>query len=69
MKAAPQRTPEKAPDGDAGDRHVFFDVFGTVVDWHGGVVREGERLGQEKGLEVRFGEDEGRSGRGSVILV
>jgi 2-haloacid dehalogenase len=37
-----------APEVDA----VFFDVFGTVVDWYGGVVRDGERLGEEKGLEV-----------------
>jgi 2-haloacid dehalogenase len=27
-------------------------VFGTVVDWRGGVIREGERLGGEKNLSV-----------------
>jgi FMN phosphatase YigB (HAD superfamily) len=32
-----------APEVDA----VFFDAFGTVVDWYGGVVRDGERLGEE----------------------
>ncbi|CAN5189844.1 haloacid dehalogenase type II [soil metagenome] len=31
---------------------LLFDVFGTVVDWRGGVIREGERLGAEKGLSV-----------------
>lgn len=31
---------------------LLFDVFGTVVDWRGGVIREGEALGKEKGLEV-----------------
>lgn len=40
-----------APEVDA----VFFDVFGTVVDWYGGVVRDGEKLGEEKGLEVDWG--------------
>ena len=31
---------------------LLFDVFGTVVDWRGCVIREGERLGREKGLDV-----------------
>lgn len=31
---------------------ILFDVFGTVVDWRGGVIREGERLGEKKGLSV-----------------
>ncbi len=31
---------------------LLFDVFGTVVDWRGSVIREGERLGEEKGLDV-----------------
>lgn len=31
---------------------LLFDVFGTVVDWRGGVIRECERLGAEKGLSV-----------------
>ena len=30
---------------------LAFDVFGTVVDWRGSVIREGEALGREKGLE------------------
>jgi 2-haloacid dehalogenase len=36
------------PDVEA----LVFDVFGTVVDWRGGVVRDGERLGETKGLDV-----------------
>jgi 2-haloacid dehalogenase len=36
------------PDVDA----LVFDVFGTVVDWHSGVVRDGEKLGDKKGLDV-----------------
>ena len=31
---------------------LLFDVFGTVVDWRGGVIRDGKRLGKEKGLDV-----------------
>ncbi|MGB3681962.1 MAG: haloacid dehalogenase type II [Rubrobacteraceae bacterium] len=31
---------------------LLFDVFGTVVDWRGGVIREGERLGDEEDLDV-----------------
>ncbi len=31
---------------------LLFDVFGTVVDWRGSVIREGERLGKEKGFDV-----------------
>ena len=28
-----------------------FDVFGTVVDWRNSVIREGEALGREKGID------------------
>jgi 2-haloacid dehalogenase len=31
---------------------LIFDVFGTVVDWRGSVVREGEALGRKKNLNV-----------------
>ena len=36
------------PDVEA----LVFDVFGTVVDWRSGVVREGETFGEAKGLDV-----------------
>ena len=36
------------PDVDA----LCFDVFGTVVDWRSGVIRDGKRLGQRLDLEV-----------------
>lgn len=29
---------------------LLFDVFGTCVDWRGGVIREGEALGRAHGL-------------------
>ena len=31
---------------------LIFDVFGTVVDWRGSVIREGEELGRKKILVV-----------------
>jgi 2-haloacid dehalogenase len=31
---------------------LTFDVFGTVVDWRGSIIREGEKLGKAKGLNV-----------------
>lgn len=36
------------PDVDA----LVFDVFGTVVDWRSGVVRDGRKLGETKELNV-----------------
>ena len=35
-----------------GARALAFDVFGTVVDWRSTIIREGEALGREKGLDV-----------------
>jgi len=36
----------------ASIRALVFDVFGTVVDWRGSIIREGEALSTEKGLRV-----------------
>ena len=33
-------------------RALVFDVFGTVVDYRGTIIREGEQLNREKGLTV-----------------
>lgn len=38
--------------GDSGAKALVFDVFGTVVDWRGSVIREGEELGRRKDLDV-----------------
>jgi 2-haloacid dehalogenase len=38
--------------GLPGIKALAFDVFGTVVDWRSGVIREGEELGREKNLNV-----------------
>ncbi len=35
-----------------GLRALVFDVFGTVVDYRGTIIREGEQLNHEKGLHV-----------------
>jgi 2-haloacid dehalogenase len=36
----------------AGTKALVFDVFGTVVDWHGSVAREVRALAKTKGLRV-----------------
>ena len=35
-----------------GTKALVFDVFGTVVDWHGSVAREVRALAKSKGLRV-----------------
>ena len=37
---------------DAGIKALVFDVFGTVVDWHGSVAREVRELARAKGLRI-----------------
>ena len=36
----------------AGTKALVFDVFGTVVDWHGSVAREMRELTKAKGLRL-----------------
>jgi len=36
----------------AGTKALVFDVFGTVVDWHGSVAREVRALAKAKGLRL-----------------
>ena len=36
----------------SGVKALIFDVFGTVVDWRGSVIREGEELGRKKNLDI-----------------
>ena len=38
-----------------GVEALAFDVFGTVVDWRGSIVREGALFGAERGIEVDWG--------------
>ena len=36
-------------------RALVFDVFGTVVDWRGSLIREGKALAAQKQLDVDWG--------------
>ena len=40
------------PFHPADIRALVFDVFGTVVDWRGGVIRDGAALSAAKGIAV-----------------
>ena len=35
---------------------LCFDVFGTVTDWRGSVIKEGEALSAKTGIEIPWGE-------------
>lgn len=37
---------------ELGVKALTFDVFGTVVDWRGSLIREGKAFGAERGLTV-----------------
>jgi 2-haloacid dehalogenase len=34
---------------------LTFDIFGTVVDWRGSIIREGEELNRSRGLNLDWG--------------
>ncbi len=44
--------PARAQTTPLGVKALVFDVFGTVVDWHTSIVREGEMLAEKKGYTV-----------------
>lgn len=59
-----------AQDALAGRiRALTFDVFGTVVDWRGSIIREGQILSAQKGLDVDWAEfaDRWRGGYGPAM--
>ncbi len=35
---------------------LTFDVFGTVVDWYGSIVAEGEEFGSSHGIDIDWGQ-------------
>jgi 2-haloacid dehalogenase len=41
-----------APSNPFGVKALTFDVFGTVLDWRGSIIREGNEWGRRKGLQV-----------------
>jgi 2-haloacid dehalogenase len=45
---------------------LVFDVFGTVVDWRGSIIREGGAWGKAKGIEIDWAKfaDRWRAGYG-----
>ena len=53
----------------AGVKALVFDVFGTVVDWHGSIIREGTKWGAAKGLQVDWAQfaDRWRAGYGPAM--
>ena len=55
VAAAANSSPSDRPapaDPRSAVNALVFDVFGTVVDWRGSIIREGELLGQRKGIDV-----------------
>ena len=50
-------------------RALTFDVFGTVVDWRGSIIREGQLLAARKGYNVDWASfaDRWRSGYGPAM--
>ena len=48
--AADSPIPNAASFGSV--KALVFDVFGTVVDWRGSIIREGELLGKRKGIQA-----------------
>lgn len=49
--ASPYDSPAQS-DPRSAVNALVFDVFGTVVDWRGSIIREGELLGKRKGIDV-----------------
>ena len=43
---------QPVPASLSGVKALVFDVFGTVVDWRSSIIREGQLLGKQKGLQV-----------------
>src|SRR6266508_636780 len=50
-------------------RACVFDVFGTVVDWRGSIIAEGESFWRSKGIDIDWGAfaDSWRGGYGPAM--
>ena len=55
-----------ASTNPSGVKALVFDVFGTVVDWRGSIIREGTEWGKAKGLQIDWAKfaDRWRAGYG-----
>jgi hypothetical protein len=51
-----------------GVKALAFDVFGTVVDWRGSIIREGQEWGRAKGLQVDWAKFADRSISGQFYI-
>lgn len=58
--------PRRSPANSVGVKALVFDTFGTVVDWRGSIIKEGEQWGREKNLQIDWGKfaDRWRAGYG-----
>jgi 2-haloacid dehalogenase len=61
--------PISMPPNRFGVKALVFDTFGTVVDWRGSIIREGEQWGKEKNLQIDWGKfaDQWRAGYGPIM--
>ena len=64
--AAMAAAPNSPVANRLGVKALVFDVFGTVVDWRGSIIREATKWGQEKNLQIDWGRfaDQWRAGYG-----
>lgn len=66
LSSADAASSDPAPvrSNSLGVKALVFDVFGTVVDWRGSIIREGAQWGKDKGLDIDWGKfaDEWRAG-------
>ena len=49
---ASSQEPNNAQASPQQVKALTFDVFGTVVDWRSSIIREGQLLSQQKGLDI-----------------
>ncbi|MGA8765545.1 MAG: hypothetical protein WB559_00895, partial [Candidatus Acidiferrales bacterium] len=64
--AAMAAAPNSPVANRLGVKALVFDVFGTVVDWRGSIIREATKWGQEKNLQIDWATfaDQWRAGYG-----
>jgi 2-haloacid dehalogenase len=64
--SADSRRVDSVSRSPLGVKALVFDTFGTVVDWRGSIIREGDAWGKEKNLQIDWGQfaDKWRSGYG-----
>jgi 2-haloacid dehalogenase len=60
---------DERPQVAAEVRALVFDVFGTVVDWRTSIIREGQQLSRERGIQADWEAfaDRWRSGYGPAM--